>query len=470
MIDCLEVLRVLEYLFTSLDCEFRFFLLVFLRWRYVLEVLTIFSQLGHGNFQKAWIWLRHIIAVTELMGLPKTLQLSRLRKNGAPVKDETLSLKAQIWESICSVDRLLGFIMNLPADTRRYPHTISYDLVVDGVTQPRVYLSQLTDIASRTHDLEYMNATHEPSTKVYALASDISQQVKDLGSRTPASWWVHDATDNLRADHIAQLMHYCVIMRAHLSLALRQDHGEEILYSRLACMETCMSLAQQYHFVRRKLSPGMFATRLIDLQAFTAAVVLLLTSYSWPFMDQRNIQIDKPRLEGAVSQVVEVMRERSSDRVGSDIAKHGMNTLCALNKLLQQADDAVHVQELTLNVPLLGKMHIRRNIKTSPAPASRNQLPGEVPFDPQPWKIPSQTSLPPTQDQGPIHTDPYVQNALQAGPDLQWNNFSWIIEEDVGSNFFEDPLPLDTFESTLWQDPYSNFPLPSEIPNSWMSQ
>lgn len=432
-------------------------------------MLTTSSQLGHGNLQKAWIRLRHIIAVTELMGLPKTLQLFRLKKSGASIKDETLSLKAQLWESICSVDRLLGFMMNLPPDTRRYPHTISYELVVDGVTQPRVYLSQLTDIASRIHDLEYMNATHEPGTKVYALASDISREVRALESRTPASWWVYDAMDNLRADHIAQLLHYCVIMRAHLSLALRQDHGEEILYGRLACMEACMSLAQRYQFVRRKLAPGMFAARMIDLQAFTAAVVLLLTSYSWPSMDQHSIQIDKPRLEGAVSQVIELMRERSRDKVGSDIAKHGMHTLCALNELLQQADDAVHVQELTLNVPLLGKMHIRRNTKTSPSPGPRGQLPDEVPVDPQPWKPQGQTSLP-AQDQGSIHTNPYMQSTMQTGSDWQWNNFSWIIEEDVGSNFFEDPLPLDAFESTLWQNPYPNFPLPAEIPDSWMSQ
>lgn len=434
-----------------------------------MEVLTISSQLGHGNFQKAWIRLRHIIAVTELMGLPKTLQLFHLKKSGASIKDETLSLKAQLWESICSVDRLLGFIMNLPPDTRRYPHTISYDLVVDGVTQPRVYLSQLTDIASRIHDLEYMNATHEPCTKVYAIASDISREVKELKSRTPISWWVYDAMDNLRADHIAQLLHYCVIIRAHLSLALRQDYGEEILYGRLACMEACMSLAQRYHFVRRKLSPGMFAARMIDLQAFTAAVVLLLTSYSWPSMDQHSIQIDKSRLEGAVSQIIEIMRERSEDRVGSDIAKHGMHTLCALNKLLQQADDAVHVQELTLNVPLLGKMHIRRNIKTSPTPGPRNQLPGQVPVGPQAWKPQGPTPLP-AQDQGSIQTNPIMQNVLQTGPNWQWNNFSWIIEEDAGSNFFEDPLPLDTFESTFWQNPYHNFSLSTEIPDSWMSQ
>lgn len=433
-------------------------------------MLTTLSQLGYGNFQKAWIHLRHILAVTELMGLPKTLQLFRLKNSGASIKDEALSLKAQLWESICSVDRLLGFIMNLPPDTRRYPHTISYNLVVDGIIQPRVYLSQLTDIASRIHDLEYMNATHEPSTKVYAMASDISQQVKDLESRTPASWWVYNSTDNLRADHIAQLLHYAVIMRAHLSLALRQDHGEEILHGRLACMEACICLAPRYNFVRRKLSPGMFATRLIDLQAFTAAVVLLLTSYSWPLMDQSNFHIDKPQLEGAVSQVVEIMRERSRDRVGSDIAKHGVQTLCALSKLLQRADDSSRVQELTLNVPLLGKMHIRRNITTPSAPEPRNELPGRIPLDHQPWKQQSQPPLPPAQDPSSMHTSPYMQNALQAGPDWQWNNFSWIIEEDTGPNFFEDPLPVDMFEPTLWQNPYPNFALSAELSESWMSQ
>src|SRR5699024_10147592 len=118
-------------------------------------------------------------------------------------------------------------------------------------------------------------------------------------------------------------------------------------------------------FVRRKLAPGMFASRMLDLQAFTASVVLLLTSYSWPSMDQNSILIDKSRLEGIVSQVIELMRERSKDRVGYDFAEHGMRTLCAINKLLKQEDDVAHVQALKLNVPSLGKMHMRSKIVTA---------------------------------------------------------------------------------------------------------
>lgn len=404
------------------------------------------------------------------MGLPKTLQLFRLKKFGASISDETLALKAQLWESICSVDRLLGMMINLPPDTRRYPHTTSLDLVVDGVVQPRVYLSQLTEIAARVHDLEYMNTTHEPCTKLYALALDIAREVRDLGSRTPASWWVHDAMDDLRADHVVQMLHYCVIMRAYLPLALRRDHGEEYLHGRLACMDACTSVAQRYQFVRRKLTPGMFASRMLDLQAFTASVVLLLTSHSWPSMDQNSILIDKSRLEGIVSQVIELMRERSKGRVGSDFAEHGMRTLCALNKLLKQEDDVAHVQELTLNVPLLGKMHIRSNIVTAQAPGPTTQLHSGAPVDPQSWKPQGQTALP-VQDQSSTNANPYTHDTMQTGSDWQWNNLSWIIEEDANSNFFEDPLAFENFDQpTVWQNPYYSIPLAAEMPNSRIFQ
>lgn len=399
------------------------------------------------------------------MGLSKTSKLFRLKNFGASINDETLALKAQLWESICSVDRLLGIMINLPPDTRRYPHTTSLDLVVDGVVQPRVYLSQLTEIAVRVHDLEYMSATHEPCTKLYALALDIARGVRNLGFRTPASWWAHDAMDDLRADHVVQMLHYCVIMRAYLPLALRHNREEEYLHGRLACMEACTSVAQRYQFVRRKLAPGMFASRMLDLQAFTASVVLLLTSHSWPSMDQSSILIDKPRLEGIVSQVIELMRERSQDRVGSDFAEHGMRTLSALKKLLKQENDVARVQELTLIVPLLGKMHIRSNVVTAQAPGPATQLHSGVPVDSQFWKPQEQTGLP-VQGQSSINTSPYMHDTIQTGSNWQWNNLSWIIEGDANSNFFEDPLAFENLDhTTVWQNPYYSIPLAAEMPS-----
>ena len=56
--------------------------------------------------------MRHFVAIAELMGLPKA--------TGAD-DDETQLQKAQLWELLCSADRLLGMIFNLPPGTSKYP-------------------------------------------------------------------------------------------------------------------------------------------------------------------------------------------------------------------------------------------------------------------------------------------------------------------------------------------------------------
>ncbi|KAL4894382.1 hypothetical protein BDV59DRAFT_207047 [Aspergillus ambiguus] len=405
-------------------------------------------QIGHGNFQKAWIRLRHIIAIAELMGLPKTVQLFRLKRPSTSGDEKTLAGKAQLWESICSIDRLLGIMINLPPDTGRYHHTSSSDLVVNGVVQPRTYLCQLTEIATRVHDLEYMNATHEPRIKLYTLALEIAQEVGELASRTPASWWVYDAMDGLKADHIIQFIHYCVVMRVHLPLALRQDRGEDYLYSRLACMDACTSIVQRYQFVRRTLNSGMFMSRVLDLQAFTATVVLLLTSHGSPSMDQYSIRIDKDQLETQVFRVIELMQEKSKDKAGADFAELGMRALCALNGLLKQGDNVAGVQGLTLNVPLLGKIHIRRNTGLASA-RPEMQSSGAMAVGPLSSELLGRTLLS-GHDPISVNAESYISDNL---PAWQWNGLSWDIEEGAATDLLGDTLPLvHSDQPILWQN------------------
>ncbi|PYH43994.1 transcription factor domain-containing protein [Aspergillus saccharolyticus JOP 1030-1] len=408
-------------------------------------------QIGYGNFQKAWVRLRHIVALAELTGLPKTVQLFRLKGSSAQASNDILARKAQLWESICGVDRILGMMMNIRPDTLRYRQTTSTELVVDGAVQPRVYLSQLAGIAARIHELEDMNVTHEPDIKPSTLALEIAREAGELASRTPASWWVHNKIENLRADHIIQLVHHYVVMRAHLPLALRQDCGTEYLYNRLACMDESTSVVERYLFVRRRLHSGIFISRILDLQAFTATVILLLMSHSWPCMKRYSIQIDRGQLQTTVSQVIELLREKSKDKASTDFAEHGMHTLCALKELLSREDLGAGSQELTLNAPLLGKIHIRRNM-ASACPEANVQSFREMSASPSSSGSQAQ-AFPSGQEQTPTYAETHVYDNMPLATDWHWTNLSWVVEESATNNLFEDPLPLVNFDqATLGSD------------------
>lgn len=396
------------------------------------------SQIGQGSFQKAWIRLRHVIAIAELIGLPKTFQAPQLNKTTRATDDETQLRRGQLWELICAADRLLGMIINLPPDISHYKQTNDQELAIDGVVQPRVYLSKLIDIAGKIQYLDDMNTTHGSSTKLYTSALEVARELRALASQTPDSWWARDV-ERVEPDHIVQFTHYYIAMRVHLPFILRQDLGDEYFYSRFACMDACESLVQRYQFLRRMLPPGFFLSGMLDLQAFTATVILLLISHSSPSTHRLNLRIDKARIGNEVGQVIKLMREKSDSTPGSHFAQNGVTTLCSLNKLLQEDENATQVHQLTLKVPLLGKLNIRRNVRPSQAPKADNAWSFQVPSELGLWK-PNEQLLPP-----PLSTNTLVGPALGAQEDWQWDSLSWSIEDNY-ENFFQDALMADNFD------------------------
>lgn len=401
---------------------------------------SISSHVSRGSFQRAWVRLRHVISIAELMGLPKASRIAQLHKDVVTEEDEKQLHIAQLWEMICTTERLLGLISNLPPSTKRYHQPKDEPLSIGDVVQPRVYLSRLTDIAARIHDLDDMNAAQGPSTELYTSALDLDRELRALSSQTPRSWWAGD-TEQARPDNLVQFLHYAITMRVHLPFTIRQHSGEEYFYSRLACMNACESVAQRYQFLRLNFPPGIFLSGILDLQVFTATVILLLTSHSLPPMDRLALRIETENIQSVVAQVIKVMCERCNETPGSGFAQTGATTLSSLNKLLQQEDATAHVPELSLNVPLLGNLHIRRNIP--PARKAGNHRSSQT--------IPELGSSKPFEN--PFHHDestPSLSTNTDVIPmtpqdDWQWDNFSWSIENNH-ENLFQDMVMADDFD------------------------
>ncbi|KAL4944146.1 hypothetical protein BDV06DRAFT_210528 [Aspergillus oleicola] len=430
-------------------------------------------QMGRGNPQKAWLKLRHVIALAELMGLPKTAQSFRMKKATGASHDTLGNEKVQLWDLLATVDRLSGLLLNLPPYTRRYQLSGHQPLIVNGAVDASVYLSRLMDITPKIHDLEDLVTSEGPTTKLYTSALEIAREARDLASQPPKDWWTISVTDDLKPKHIIQYMHYCVAIKAHLPVALRQDRSDEYLYSRLACMDACEWLAHRYRFIRQRLPDGFFTLELLDLQAFAAMASLLLLTHSCPSPDIGTFQIDKSRLEDVVMQVVELMEEKSKG-VGSEFAERGANSLRALRNLLQQEpSDAASVQELTFNVPLLGKIHVRRNVPAQPLvpQQSSDMAPRSTGWTPQPQMAPAAYSAPLTT--GTYMQDPILQT--QGGSNMQWEPLSWSIED--GDNLLEDAFMAESFDQAAitpssaepQQQESSRQPIPNGGFEAWLS-
>ncbi|KAL2811945.1 major facilitator superfamily domain-containing protein [Aspergillus granulosus] len=419
-------------------------------------------QMGSGNPQRGWLKLRHFIALAELMGLHKAVKSARLKEASGTLDEETAK-KAQLWELMCTIDRMVGMFLNLPPYTRRFSLLAPPSILVDGVVQPSIYLSRIMDIAPKTYDLEDVSGMQGSTPKLYTAALEVAREARELAAEAPKSWWTISMADDLKPDHIVQFFHYCTLMKAYLPITIRQQKSEEYLYSRLACIDACESVAHRYQFIRRKLPSGFFSLRMLDLQAFTAVVLLLLMSHTCPSPDHHSFQIDKARLEGVVDQVIQLMEDKSKEGAGSDFAQRGAHTIRSLRDLLQQEDGSgTQLKELAANVPLIGKIRVRRNVQTAPTLNMQSQV-SLNPAAPSTGWGPQEQVAPVYNPQ--IDGGAYMQNwvmAAPAGQDFQWDHLSWSIE-DSSENVFDDAMVTDSFDQAAIVQEQA--PLRKPIPN-----
>ncbi|KAG9231785.1 putative Zn(II)2Cys6 transcription factor [Amylocarpus encephaloides] len=385
-------------------------------------------QMSQGNFQKAWLRLRHFIAIAELMGLPKGYQVVQSNIENGVENDEAQSRRAQLWESLCACDGLAGMAINLPPSISPYKRPKAQKLIVDGHVQPQSYISRLMDV---TTAIQYdIHITPGSSGDIYASVLDLDRRIRMLASEMPYSWWSMDKRD-INADSVVQFMHYCTTMRVHLSFAARPDPDGQYSYSRFACRDACESVAKYYQFLRRDLPSGIFISQNMDLQVFTASVALLLLTHGSP---STKLQIDKGKIDKLISEVVTLMEEKSRDNVaGSNLAQHGVSTIRSLYGLLRQEDQVSEVQQLTLKIPLLGRVHISRNHDARVAPPN-NTEPIQTPANAG-WQNNGQLA---SQEQGHL----LLPSGNQFGSSLQTPNgwhfdpLSWSIEDQC-DDFFQ---------------------------------
>ena len=139
-------------------------------------------------------------------------------------------------------------------------------------------------------------------------------------------------------------------------------------YSRTACLDACLSMARRYCYLRRALPAGFFVCRIVDMQVFTAAVYLVLSSYEHG---------PEPTTQGrenlaCVDRIVVTM-DHVSKQVGSEFA---LQAAAALRGLVQHlgSSRASDAPPMTLRVPLLGSIHVGRKTEIGQAsmPESSN--------------------------------------------------------------------------------------------------
>lgn len=343
-----------------------------------------------------WLLSRRIVALAELIGLPRASMaiashqesLASTSHGAQPGASPSLvggwKQKAEVWESVCTVDRIISMMWSLPLATGNYPFPKRPIVDSHGQVNQQSYLYNLADIASRVLELDNIYNSGRPLMELFNAVVGTDQELRSLASLTPKSWRkIH--WPGFSIDALLQYWHQYLTVRTHLQLALKHDEGQQFAFNFIACLDACQELARRYVSMRPILPVGFFANRLIDLQAFTATIFLLLASYrttrgSGTFSQTVDVDV----ISSLVDQVVRMMGF-AAVRAQGELTHQAADAVRSLSSLLQQPQTS-ESQKITLSLPLVGRIHVSRKsyaakkVPKEPYPNPNQQLqgPGQI--------------------------------------------------------------------------------------------
>lgn len=303
--------------------------------------------------------LRRVMALAEFIGLPRAAQRTSVTTPTAADSDSDLSKYLRptiLWKSICSVDRLVGTMFNLPFGTAAYGFPAPDSVMLDGNVLYQEFFSYIAFIASKVQDVDEAYLSRRSETRIIERVYKIEQDLETLADLVPRNWWHLTDLSPLPA-HVLQYWFFYFKVRAHVQLALRNGTNSAHAFSSLTCYQASRSVAQRYVKLRALLPSAFFAGRVLDLQALTGAVALLFTSQRQAPQSSVGMhqQEDVTSIQ-LVEDVITMMESISGSATGI-FARQGAPALRALKDLLVNPSK-VENDTLMLHVPMLGKIHV----------------------------------------------------------------------------------------------------------------
>lgn len=318
-------------------------------------------SLGRGNLKGTWLTLRRIIALAELAGLPQAndelLRISNTRDGNMRTQtdQEALKLKADVWEAICATDRNFSMMLNFPAGTARYRFPRDNSIWRDGQVSPQAYNYQLSNICAAIFEIDESYVRGSSHAESYEKVLSADRQLRALAALAPKAWW--QDSEGASLDHLLVKFWHCYIMaRAHLRPGTMNDFDEQYAYSRTACRDACYNAVRRLPMLRESIPSGFFVCRVIDVQAFTTATFLLLSSRPTRQPQIPDTTVDSHTM-GCIQSIIDCLN-KVSDQAGSDLAREAKTALTSLLALFQSQNPS-QSRSLRLQIPLLGKIHIR---------------------------------------------------------------------------------------------------------------
>ncbi|KAK5941117.1 hypothetical protein PMZ80_006394 [Knufia obscura] len=236
-------------------------------------ILEAKYHINLGRPRKAWLLYHRAIAFGQLLGLHRL----SLRRPKQPDTDYYRQL--MVWTHLVMGDRYLSLVLGLPysvAETFVQAAMAEAAAVAQDSAAGEAYLARMGPIMTKLID-----RNQSPDTVPYSVTLNLDREMDELFSTTPKSWWTPERLPNTTIEeHFdrlqAQFFHYHAKVLLHMPFMLRSSADKLYQYSHTVTLDAARNMIEYFDALRGAENVGPHICKLLDFQAFTAAMLLLL--------------------------------------------------------------------------------------------------------------------------------------------------------------------------------------------------
>jgi hypothetical protein len=317
-----------------------------------IESILLLSQFygSVGRPRKAWTTIRRGISHAVLLGLHEPPRFSSGPHSTSAIRRDS------VWWHLAECESALCLMLGLPTSM-----TISSKNIEDesngltNIASSGVFRRKLALIA-RTVSQRSQKALSDsqPSTQ------DIDQELDHLANIMATHWW-HDATPkhnipDIIENHeriVSQFSYHQVKVYLHLPFFLQPPNEAQHDGSRIQCLNASRNMIVMYIKMREQAAGKVKLCRVIDFQAFTAAIVLVLGQLGYSPAGPEEAREGKDD-QYLLQQTIEILR-RVSLEYGNLTAAQSHQ---ALTTLVELDREGLEGQTCKVFVPYFGMISV----------------------------------------------------------------------------------------------------------------
>ncbi len=319
-------------------------------------VLQAKYHINLGRPRRSWLLFRRAISFAQLLGL------HRLSSRKPATADAQWDRQVSLWRHLFQGDRYLSLVLGLPysvTDQFCIPYVPAIGIDHD-MSDGEAYLTRMTTIVAKIAD-----RNQNPSNMPFSATLRIDQDLEELAQSQPTEWWQLSSASEAGLsieEHFdrrsAQFFHHQVRALLHMPFMLKSSADKRYQYSHTAALESSREMIKYYESLRAETCVGPFICKLIDFQAFTAAVMILLNllGYSQQVQGSLGPQYDHDQNQqdsALVDKTIEILREASREP-GGQVSAQSCKALEVLAQARHGCDSSNKEGSVQISIPYFG--------------------------------------------------------------------------------------------------------------------